>query len=94
MIRHVKLHNGLYYIQDISNACKKDTIDIFTKYMLNCKIYDLDIWYFILVHPVDKTIEFICKHFPYVHSIPKKVCDICHFAKQHRLPFQQSMTIF
>jgi len=42
---------------------------------------------------VKELLNIFVKLFPYVHSnIKIDVCDICHFANQHKLPFPQSNT--
>ncbi|XP_047149794.1 uncharacterized protein LOC124821891 [Vigna umbellata] len=38
-------------------------------------------------HPGHKTVKQICESFPYVQMSPDIICDTCHYAKQHKLPF-------
>jgi len=85
--------HGLYYIHDSIDEfsdCKGK--DYFVNTMLNCKEISIDIWHYCLGHPGNKVIEHICNKFPYIQSNFDSVCDICHFSKQHKLPFPHSDT--
>jgi len=91
MIGQADLHQGLYYLQDFHPDFKRNNFSV--NVVLNYKESDVDIWYCRLGHPNERTIEHICKTFRYVYSDLKiDVCDICHLAKQHKLPFSQSNT--
>jgi len=53
-----------------------------------CKKIDIDLWHYRLGHPASKIVEQICKKLPYIQSIVKSICGVCHYAKQHKLPFK------
>jgi len=89
MIGHAKFINGLYYLQ-YPPTPHKDFV--FPSLALNYIKTDIDLWHFRLGHPGNKTIEQICIRFPYIHFLNKIVCDICHYAKHHKLPFSHSST--
>jgi len=90
MIGRADLNKGLYYLHQLSFIDKRHFC---VNAMLNCKQSNIDVWHYRLGNPGVKTLEFICKQFPYIHPVSKEICDICHFAKQHKLSFQQSTTV-
>ena len=54
---------------------------------------DVNLWHYRLGHPGHNVVKQICDHFPYVQADTNVVCDVCHYAKQHKLPFSQSMIV-
>lgn len=54
---------------------------------------DGDIWHMRLGHPSHKGLQTIAKVFPFVSCNDNvSPCDSCHFAKQRKLPFPDSVT--
>jgi len=89
VIGHAEFVNGFYYLQSpITNH--KDFV--FTSIALNCTKNNIDLWHFRLGHPGNKTIDQICTRFPYIQSLNKIACDICHYAKHQKLSFSHSST--
>lgn len=92
MIDLAKLHNGLYYIKGI---CK-------SRNMINNILYDdMDIqnsacipksiiWHFRFRHVSSEKMSTFCKDFPLIKFNKNDVCDVCHLAKQKRLPYSVS----
>jgi len=90
MIGQANLHTGLYYLHDFNIGFKNNFV---LNIVLNCnEQHNIDLCHYRSGHPDSKTIEYICRIFPYVHFISKISCDTCHFVTQHKLPFQQSNT--
>ena len=55
---------------------------------INFTANDLEnLWHFRLGHVSNKSIDVIKNKFPFVKYNKSFICDICHFAKQKRLPF-------
>jgi len=88
-IGHAEFVNGLYYLHSFSVSNKNSVCSSIT---LNCNNNNADLWHFRLGHPGNKVIKQICTNFPYVQSVNNSICDICHFAKLHKLPFPKSTT--
>jgi len=74
MIGQADLHQGLYYLHDFNIGFKNNfLLNIF----INCNEHNIDLWHYRLGHPGSKT--YICRIFPYVHSISRTTCATCHF---------------
>jgi len=60
---------------------------------INFTASDLEtLWHFRLGHVSNKSIDVIKNKFPFVKYNKSFICDICHFAKQKRLPFSLSVS--
>ena len=86
MIGRAELNKDLYYLQHFS--C--DYNQVFVNNVLQYKELDLDMWHFRLGHPSNRILNILCKKFPYIRADSKHICDVCHFAKQRKLPYQLS----
>jgi len=86
MIGHANVYKGLYYLQ-CSPIFNQDFVP---SIVLSYKHVDVDLWHYRLGHPGQKTIEQLCRNFPYIQIHSKTVCDICHYAKQHKLSYNHS----
>jgi len=62
MIGRVKLQNGLYYLQAITNNFIVNLVD--SGIAIN---QDIDVWHNRLRYPSDGVSHYICSKFPYVH---------------------------
>jgi len=87
MIGQANLNQGLYYLD---STLVKDITDFFPNVVLNYSKVDIDTWHYRLGHPARSITDQICKTFPYIQSKDSNVCDVYHFSKQHKLPFNKS----
>jgi len=88
-IGRASMLKGLYHL-DNCPSISEDYLPLNTT--LNCSKNSVNIWHHRLGHPCDSVMKQICKVFPYVNDSCKDICDICHYSKQHKLPFQDSTT--
>ena len=91
MIRQVNFNQGLYYL---NGTLVVENTNFVLSIVLNYAKCDINIWHFRLGHPARRTIDHICKAFPYIQSKGSDVCDVCDLSKQHKLPFIKSDTIY
>jgi len=90
MIGQAELCNGLYVLQAIG-------LDHFVNISheeWNTKEQDDDgnIWHLRLEHPSDKILQYISNNCRYVQYKGNHICDVCHYSKQHRIPFKNSLS--
>jgi hypothetical protein len=86
MIGLADLHNGLYLLRTTGphDTMKPMNFSIVNSYS------SFDLWHYRLGHPSTKVLKHVATIFPYVQIQDNKICDSCHFAKLHRLPFPSS----
>ncbi|WVZ08815.1 hypothetical protein V8G54_022161 [Vigna mungo] len=89
MIGGASSHKGLYYLQDF--PCPDQNF-VF-KSVFSFKHVDINLWHYRLGHPGHKIVKQICELFPYVQINADTVCDVCHCAKQHKLPFPTNVSL-
>lgn len=61
--------------------------------LLNSDVFSIPkkaIWHFRFGHASHAKLEMLCKDFPSIHVNKDLVCDVCHYARQKRLPFSLS----
>jgi len=75
---------GLYYLDENAFTLHDH---VFINSILNCSKKDVNTWHYRLGHPCENVLKQICKIYPYVHDSYKDICEICHYSKQHKLPF-------
>lgn len=83
MIGCTNVCKSLYYLESFPTSNQ----DFIHKYVFSYERLDVNFWQYRLGHPRYKAVEQICKIFPYVPMSSDTVCDTCHYAKQHKLPF-------
>jgi len=54
----------------------------------------LDIWHCRMGHASNKVLEHLAKTHSDIHFNHDNICSPCHLAKQHKLPFQLSKSLF
>jgi len=86
MIGRAELNKDLYYLQHFSGNSNQ----VFVNNVLQYKGLDSDMWHFRLGHPSNRILDILCKKFPYIRADSKHICDVFHFTKQHKLPYQLS----
>ena len=89
IIGHASMIRGLYYL-DENTSNSRDRV--FVNTTMNYSKKDINVWHYRLGHPCNNALRQICRAFPYVHDSCKNICDICHYSKQHRLPFPHNTT--
>ena len=82
MMKMAKQRHGLY-------ALKFLEVGGFTTHFVNsCVSSKFDLWHFRLGHPFVGKLDILYRSYPFIKcNINKELCDACHFAKQHKLPF-------
>ncbi|CAL1397374.1 unnamed protein product [Linum trigynum] len=78
-----RLTNGLYYLEDTSNP------KTFTVASSNT----FDLWHFRLGHLSHSKIPYLHQFCTSIETQRGLPCDVCHFAKQRRLPFPLSQSV-
>jgi len=51
-----------------------------------------NIWHLRLGHPSNKILQHMSNIFPYISFYDNKLCDVCHYAKQHKHSFTHNNT--
>jgi hypothetical protein len=95
MIGRARVKHNLYVLDQISTHIVAFTknCDSFSSVFCNHTISnDFDLWHHRLGHPSHNVVQHLITQFPFVQSLSNKICDCCHFAKQHKLPFPRSYT--
>ena len=82
-----ELHDGLYFLKIPQQKACLNIIESGIPENGNCSE---DVWHHRLGHPSDKVLQYISDTHPYVCFKQNTVCDTCHYAKQHKLPFLHS----
>jgi len=59
----------------------------------NSHILSKSIWHFRLRHLSNQILSQMHHVYPNIHVDNKSICDICHFAKQRKLPYSLSISI-
>jgi len=90
IIGFAKMQDRLYILKissyqtlQIKTIKSTHVINIVNVYASNLEI----LWNFLLGYISNKCIDVIKNKFPFVQYNKSFVCDVCHFAKQKRLPF-------
>lgn len=53
-------------------------------------INNSNLWHFKLGHPSSNRLNVLNEQFPFISKHSNEICDICHFAKQKKLPYSPS----
>lgn len=81
-----KMIDGLYRLtQDCSSPPHVDV-----RFCNSVSVSPSALWHFRLGHASQSKLESLCKQLPYVSFNKVAICDVCHFAKQKKLPFSVS----
>jgi len=90
MIGSAEMQDRLYILR-VPSYQKLQIKPIQFTHTVNFTASDLEIlWHFRLGYVSNKCIDVIKNRFPFVKCSKFCVCDVCHFAKQKRLPFPLS----
>ena len=95
MIGIAEVQNGLYVLPfPVYNKSLIPSI-VLSVHTPTLNVCTFDLWHHRLGHfPCDR-ISLMNKDFPYVQSSnSNKICDVCHFSKQKKLPFSLSDTSY
>lgn len=84
-----KLKQGLYYL-DYGGGNKVSVITNVTVSSHDPHIPQSILWHYRFGHASHAKLESLSKHFSNVAVNKHLVCDICHFARQRKLPFHVS----
>ncbi|WVZ15611.1 hypothetical protein V8G54_013177 [Vigna mungo] len=77
----------------IKTALKHNAFDNATLKMIGYASMCNGLYHLQLGHPGHKVVEKLCKIVPYTQISADNTCDICHYAKQHKLSFPKSNTL-
>lgn len=86
MIGSGRLVDRLYYL-DLQLVQISVSNIVSNKVCSSVSIPDYALWHFRLGHISNSVLEGMCSQFPYLHVNKRGICDVCHFAKQKRLPY-------
>ena len=95
MIGTAEVQNGLYVLPfPVYNKSLIPSI-VLSVHTPTLNVCTFDLWHHRLGHfPCDR-ISLMNKDFPYVQSSnSNKICDVCHFNRQKKLPFPMSDTTY
>jgi len=89
MIGCARLNRGLYLIDT-----PKHEVTINTAGNLNIPDQSVtkNIWHHKLGHQSNRVLQHMRNIFPYISFYENKPCDVCHYAKQHKLSFTHNST--
>ncbi|KAK2416966.1 putative mitochondrial protein [Trifolium repens] len=87
MIGFAKVIDGLYYLQLSDKTVHVSTVEGSRYHTIPAQA----IWHFWLGHLGLNKLLAMHSRYSYITVDHKGVCDICHFSKQKKLPFQQSL---
>jgi len=93
MIVSIEMQDKLYILRVhcYQNLQIKPVKSLHITNTVNFTASDLkNLWHFRLGHVSIKSIDVIKNKFPFVKYNKSFACDVCHFAKQKRLPFSLS----
>ncbi|XP_061354958.1 uncharacterized protein LOC133299505 [Gastrolobium bilobum] len=90
VIGSAKLYNGLFVLNSTEEALMKSEVD-FTRQSNSAFVDTSMLWHYRLGYISDTVMQNMCSKFPFV-SCNKNgtVCDVCHLAKQRKLPYGSS----
>lgn len=83
MIGLGKMVHGLYLLNHTCNFSEKNIVSLCN----SVSIPESVLWHFRLGHASSSKLESLCKQIPIISFNKNAICDVCHFAKQRRLPF-------
>lgn len=93
MIGSGDMVNGLYYLNLNLSSNKQDSSTHCAARREFCNaisIPDSALRHFRLGHISSSRFEMLCKKVPYIQMNKIGICNVCHFAKQKRVPFSLS----
>lgn len=93
-----KLHNGLYYLKVLgkSGTCMNNVTPSSSNNNVvsnSVCIPKTALWHFRFGHISCEKLSMLCKDFPMIHVNKNEVCDICHFARQRKLPYTVTLSV-
>lgn len=86
MIGYASVCKGLYLLQSFGR-------NLAPSFTFSYEHDNVNLWHYRLGHPGHKILEKMCKAFPYIQIANDDSCDICHFVKQHKLPFPKNISL-
>lgn len=82
-----EVHNGLYILRvQLSSSCSS----VRNSLVNSVTIPKSELWHYRLAHASNNCTDVIHSQFPFINITKDSICDICHFAKQKKLPFPLS----
>ena len=87
MIGLAKLKQGLYQLDVNQEAKAILPTTSFTNKNVVCTISSSNLWHYRLGHLSGNRLNILHEQFPFIPNHFNENCDICHFAKQRKLPY-------
>jgi len=87
MIGIVSVKAGLYAFES-SFFCNTATYTIAPSF--NCTVKDINLWHYRMGHLSDERLNVLRTQYSYISAEKTYVCNVCHRAKQKKLPFALS----
>lgn len=88
-----RLEQGLYHLDYGAGKAEPTAGSVSVNSVNNDVCFSIPksaIWHFRFGHASPAKLEMLCKDFPSIHVNKGLVCDVCHFARQKKLPFSLS----
>lgn len=86
-IGHARAYHSLYVLDQDSHCLSTFTVDTDRVICNQVVSNEFSLWQHRVGHPSHNVVKHICTQASYIHYTSNKICDSCHVAKQHRLPF-------
>ena len=90
MIGLAKLIDGLYYLIVSKSEWFLHTDFLHANSSVATPITSSNIWHFRLEHLSRKRLNVLNHKFPFISKHVNELCDVCHLAKQRKLPYSNS----
>ena len=87
MIGLANLQQGLYHLQVNKEAKVLSTTKPSINESATNTISNSNLWHYRLGHLSGNRLNMLCEQFPFIPKHINENCDICHFAKQRKLPY-------